>query len=119
MTDHCFVVRSHKTGLLPIYNKKIAIEIFRVTKLIFRQYRIMSCGPHLTTHAYLQTPYNCKARLHTAITRTGQRTLLPCTSETDIYIAGYARKSEVYFSRFRQPNEELAACDRDDDIPGD
>lgn len=61
-----------------------------------------SCEPSLTMHVHYihKTAYNCNARLHTDATRTGQRTLLPCTSETDIHTSAYVKGARTYVIRF-------------------
>lgn len=66
-------------------------------------------------NAHIEVSYNCKARLHTYVTRTGQRPPLPCRSRASIYNTIEAQKRQALIARFQDLNVELAACDKDDD----
>lgn len=75
------------------------------------------CVTALTMHVqYIQTAYNCKARLHTYATRTGQYPPLPCTNIAAIYNSLQVRARRAYVTKLRVLNEELSACDKDDAI---
>ena len=75
------------------------------------------CVTFLTMHVqYIETRYNCKARLHTCATRTGQYPQLPCTNTADLYNTAVARARWQHPSQPHFSNEELSACDKDDAI---
>lgn len=54
-----------------------------------------------------------KARLHTTVTRTGQRTPLPCPSETIIHIFRNDRAAQKEVPRFRFSYAKPRGCERD------
>lgn len=77
----------------------------------------MQCVTILTMHVqYMETRYNCKARLHTYTTRTGQYPPLPCLNIAAIYNIAVARAKRQHSSQSRVLSEELSACDKDDAI---
>lgn len=64
----------------------------------------------------MQSSYNCKARLHTRRTRTGQCTPLPCTNTVAIHVVVHVRTRQEYVSAFRFSSGDPSVYDRDDAI---